>query len=1159
MKRKTHLQPQPWLVCGLITGGAILLAAPAALAGVITPSPAFDPINVIQGQKSTYTLTLGNDDIQEAAGLAFTVNLPPGVKLSGTPKLGTTCNGPTGTTGTLNAAANGTTFGITGGTIPGRVGSTDGKCEIKLEMVGTGGGNQVVSLPVGAITSTPGITNSQEGKATLQVIGLNPVTTNVTFNPSPLPQGLSSLFTIKFGNGNSIPLTGVNFPFINLPTGLKIAPGASTNVCGGNLLAVAGSLGFDLKNATIAPGGCEISFYWEADGPITGSKQDFNFTFPDGTIVSDNNVSNTAGAGTLTVLKDLRVKHQFDRADVYINEASTMTVSFENASLANLTASGLTMTLPGGLKIADATTATTCGGTVTAVAGTDTFTFANGTIPGATLATLGKCDIKVNVSSATVNTYNNTINIGQVTNTQNSANINADTAQLIVQDITDIGLGIGTGVRFVQPVVSANNVSRMAIDIYNGTGLDLTGVGTNAGGIQLPTGLVLAGTGNPTTNCPAGTATTTGTDVINLAGASMGRRGFCSVEVDVISQTPFVYNQQVLANAFKSDQNRSNSASNGALDVIDFLNLEQSFDANTIAASAAGNVTKMKLKLINSANAISANTKLKFPLALGLKLVGGPATKNTCGGTLVLNANGTDFDLSNASIPAKTGPALGQDGFCEVEFDVLAAGAPGVINQNIPANSLSNATQFNRKPYDTPLTLADVRVLLNQQILNRTPGDPNSGRPIVKGGEPAELIVTLTNQSGINLTNVGFPNTLGAGMIVYPDPTTSSDCAGTPTFTAVPGDNKYSVAGINLAAGASCNVKLLITSLVKGNTLNNIVAKAITSTQGGTNPDPSDTTLTVEGNATMNKKFEPASIAAGTNSRLTISVINANNINLTGAEVLDALPAGIIVADIPNVDNKCTGTVTAPSGGTAVKLAGATLANNSICTFAVDVTSLTGGAYTNKLPAGTLKTAEAYTNDREITAVLNVTGNVIRPGLKLVKRITQITNPNGTATPEIIDLSARVENFTPPTGRDDDNAANWPTPIDNASGISSFLKGIHNSTQVAEQGRLQIGSTIEYSGYFLSDGNGPAKVAKLCDFLPAKTEFVTGSIVAKLGDGTALTGQFLPAGSPFPTACKGTDNGNGAVVIDLGNVVNSTAVGTPTTSFGSFKFKAKVK
>jgi uncharacterized repeat protein (TIGR01451 family) len=159
----------------------------------------------------------------------------------------------------------------------------------------------------------------------------------------------------------------------------------------------------------------------------------------------------------------------------------------------------------------------------------------------------------------------------------------------------------------------------------------------------------------------------------------------------------------------------------------------------------------------------------------------------------------------------------------------------------------------------------------------------------------------------------------------------------------------------------------------------------------------------------------------------------------------------------------------------------------------------------------------------------------------------------------VIDLSNRLENFTPVTGRDDDNAPNWPAPIDATAGISSFLKGVYNATQIAEQGHLSIGSTIEYTGYFLSDGTGTAKVAKLCDFLPAKTAFVPGSIVATLASGTALTGTFLPAGSTFPSACKGTDNGNGAVVIDLGDLANTTGVGTPNTAYGSFKFKAIVK
>jgi uncharacterized repeat protein (TIGR01451 family) len=1145
-------RPAPWLFSSL-AGSAIILAAPAAWAGVITPSPSFTPINVIQGQKSVYTLTLGNDDTTAAAGLGFTVTLPAGVKLSGAPSLGNTC------AGTLNAAANGTTFGITGGSVPGRVGSTDGKCEIKLEMVGAAGGNQVVAIPAGAITSTPGITNTQAGNATLQVTGLNAVTTQVLFNPSPLPQGLKSLFTLKFDNPNSIPLTGMSFTNIPLPAGLKIAPGTPTNVCGGNLLAVAGSLGFDLTNATLAPGGCEISFYWEADGPITGSAQDFNFTFPDGKITTDNSVSNTAGSGTLKIVKDLRVSQAFNRGDVYINEASELTVSFENAGIVDLTSSALTVTLPANLTIAPGTPTTSCAGGTVTPNGTGGFTLTGGTIPAATLTSLGKCDVKINVVSGTAATYTSTINVSDVTNAQLSGNINKSTADLLVQDVTGLGTGIGVGVRFTAPIVSANNVSRMSIDLYNGSGLDLTGI-TSGAGIQLPAGVVLSATPNPTTTCAGGAASAVAPNILKLDTASLTRRQGCTVEVDVISQVPAIYTENVAAGQFTSTQNRSSSAASGNLEVIDFINLEQSFNSNVVAASAGGNKTRMKLKLSNAAKLDSVATKLQFGLALGLKFAGG-VVSNSCAGTLNLPAGGTAFDLSGATIPQKTGPAIGQDGFCEIEYDVIAAGVPGVINQNIPVNALTNGVgQSNRKPVDTPLTLADVRVVLNQQILNRTPGDPNSGKPIVKGGDPAELIVTLNNTSGIQLTNVGFPNTLGAGMIVYPDPTSSSTCAGTPVINAVPSAAQYDVSGITLAPGATCQVKLLITSLVKGNTDNVITAKAITSAEGGTNPDESRTTLTVEGNATLSKSFAPTSIVAGGKSRLTLAVINANNIQLTNAQVVDTLPTGMVVADVPNLQTNCVGTTSAPAGSTVVSLKGGTLKNNSICSLAVDVTSLTSGTYTNLLPAGTLTTAEAYTNDRDISAILTVTGTSIeRPGLKLVKRITEINNPPATpgGTPEVIALNG-VVNVTPVAGPDDDNAAGWPAPL-GASGVSSYLRGAVDASTLAQQGNVKSGSTVEYTGYFLAEGTGDSKNVVMCDFVPAKTTYVPGSLQAQLGDGTAITAANATLiTANFPAACKGTDSGNGAVVVTVPNLPKSTGPGAPATSYGSFKFRVKI-
>jgi hypothetical protein len=51
-------------------------------------------------------------------------------------------------------------------------------------------------------------------------------------------------------------------------------------------------------------------------------------------------------------------------------------------------------------------------------------------------------------------------------------------------------------------------------------------------------------------------------------------------------------------------------------------------------------------------------------------------------------------------------------------------------------------------------------------------------------------------------------------------------------------------------------------------------------------------------------------------------------------------------------------------------------------------------------------------------------------------------------------------------------------------------------------------------------------------------------------------GQFYT--SNFPVACKGTPNGRGAVVVNIGTVPNATGSGTPANSYGFIRFKAKI-
>jgi uncharacterized repeat protein (TIGR01451 family) len=1156
-------------LAGLIIGGAIVLQAPAAFA-VITPSAIFNPANTNQGTKAKFSLTLGNNSLTPVTGMTIAnTPLPAGLVLSTTPVVSNTCGG----TPVANPLA--TSFGLTGGNIPALAAGVDGECTIVLEVIAKSGGNQVVSIAANSIAGG-GATNTQGSTATLAVNGLAKMGTTVTFGPTLIPLPGSSRMTIRFDNPNGVALTGAKF-LSGLPAGLKIKGTTfATNTCGGALTPTGGPppTGFSFTGGTIPAGGCEFS--WEIEGDLPGgtSQSSFTYTFADGIVETDQFVSNNAGSSSLTVQQGLRVQQSLSRTSagpdgvgeggtlqIFTGETAKLTMKLSNAGGA-LTNLNLNQTLPGGLVIADNITASTCPGmVVTANPGDGTFNFAAGGMPGATATALTECEISVNVKAAAAGTYTNNIAINTISNAQASNNLNASAVTLNVTDITaGGGTGIGIGINFAGGMngfypanaISAGNEARMTIGIYNGTGIPLTGVGLGAGGLKLPAGVRLATTPNPATDCPGGTASVAGTDAILMTGANLDRRGYCTVTVSVVSDAAATYTASALAASIVSTENRTNDLATGQLQVLDAINFEQYFNPTEVAASAAGNKAKMRLRLTNAAAAASAGTKLRFQLAGGLKMVGGFLT-NTCAGTATLTAGTDIFDLTGATIPGSGGAqGLADDGFCEIEYEVLATGPVSTITNVVPPNSLTNgAGQSNKTPIQASLNLVAVNIRVNQQTINVTPGDPNIGKPIITGGEPAELRVTLSNESGITVTNINYLNTLPANVLVYGVPAIDPGTCTGAVIAAAPEDTKYGVSGITLAPGASCTFVFKITSLTSDNRDLNIASKDVQSIQGGTNADPSVVTLTTRGNATVSKTFTPPTIAAGGTSKLTLKVVNANVTPITAVELADVFPAGMLVADIPAVTNTCGGTVAAGAGADRVTLLGGTMIPSSICTITLNVTALTAQAYANTIPPLALKTAEGRTNVREITAALNVTGtSIIRPGMSLVKRITEI---DGTAITGLF-------NFTPAAGRDEDNAANWPGPIDPAAGISPYLKGAFQGSQVlAQQNSLKVGSTIEYTGYFLSTGNGPAKTAELCDYLPKNTEFVPASLSATLGSGAALTGQYLAPGAAFPASCKGTDNGSGAVVVNLGDVVNATGVGTPNTSYGAFKFKLKVK
>ena len=189
--------------------------------------------------------------------------------------------------------------------------------------------------------------------------------------------------------------------------------------------------------------------------------------------------------------------------------------------------------------------------------------------------------------------------------------------------------------------------------------------------------------------------------------------------------------------------------------------------------------------------------------------------------------------------------------------------------------------------------------------------------------------------------------------------------------------------------------------------------------------------------------------------------------------------------------------------------------------------------------------------------------------LRLVKRITAI---NTTAKTGFVDDS----------GTTDDNAPNWPSPT------ATSLAGVING------GMVKSGDEVEYTIYFLSDGGADAQGVVLCDLVPLNQTLVTNaySTVTAGAGGTAGAarsiatsvngsqvsytdvvdgdaGGFYAVGASVPIPDKGNSpqpcpttntsaNGNGAVVVNLGTLLKATAPGTPASSYGFVRFRAKV-
>ncbi|WP_171974771.1 DUF11 domain-containing protein [Leptolyngbya sp. 'hensonii'] len=1042
---------------------------PPAIAQVASLNKSFSPLQINPGQSSTLTVTLFNSATTALTNAAVTDNLPAGMGIANPPAITNTCGG------TVTAIAGSTAFSLAGGNVPAKVGTVDGQCSFSVNVTTTVQGNSVNTIPVNAFTNDQGQTNATPASATLQVRTMANPGLSKNFTPSnTIFAGQTTNLLIRVTNNDAnVVLTAVSLTD-NLPTNVTVAGAATTNCTGGTAATTATSV--TLTGGSINPGAnCTVTV--PVTSTVTGS---YTNTLPIGSLTNTQGVTNASVATANLTVQNLSVTKAFSPSTNIPGSPSTLTITLFNPSGAAYTGVGVTDNLPSGLLVASPpNTSTTCGaGTVNAAAGASSFNLTGGTIPAAVGATPGSCTVTVSVVASSTGNRTNTIPAGGVTTAQGATNVAPGSATLsVVAGLNPVTLA---KTFLTNPIpVGAPSVLRIRLTNPNGSPNVLTSLGITD---TLPTNVVIANPPNASTTCSGGTVTATaGGNSVTLSGGTLNINSNCDVLVSVTGTAPGAYLNSIPANSITNAQGRTNtSAANATLNVTSGVEISKAFFPNTIAP---GGRSTLIVTLTNYLTTAVTGVQLTDNLPQGARPIRVANSPNnaatTCGtGTVTAVANATSFTLSNGTIPAAQGAV---PGICTFQVEVTSTASSSNNTNTIPSGALTS-------------TQGVTNLLQAQATLNFTPLPVNvikSFNPLtVSGGSTSTMTVTLTNPSTTQTyLQTTFTDTMPAGMQVASVPNATTNCTNG-IVTAVPGANTFTFSNGQIAPNTSCNVSLQVTSTVTGNRTNTIPIGGVTTFQGATNTSAASATLTNLPGLGVGKAFSPSLVQPGDTALLTITIINANPIDLTSLSLTDTLPSGVTIAPIPNGTTTCTsGTVTTTAD--SVTITGGSMVASTSCTVSVNVTVAAIGTYNNVIPANAITTAEGVTNplatSGSISAVnfptLSKTFNPTTISQNGLSTLTlQLGNPNAAAitlTAVLTDtLPAGVSVANPPNIGGTCTSANVTAvgggnTIAYASGATIPVGGCTISVQVTSAISGSFTNTIPAGGLQTTSGNNP--------------------------------------------------------------------------------------
>jgi uncharacterized repeat protein (TIGR01451 family) len=921
-----------------------------------TATKSFGTTNIAAGATTTLTLAVANP--AGNPGAIGTVQLPDtfpaGMTLANTTFTFTpaACGTVTNTSGGASAAGDGNAR-LNVATL-----AAGASCQVAMNVTSSTGGAAVNTTSAVTAASPVALTGGT-ASATLNVYA--PPTLAKSFVPASIASGGTSalrlVLTNPATNPGAISTVAVTDPLGTFNLGVA-APAAVTftpAACG--TVQSRAAVGSGTYGALTA-GHLEVQF--SAASLAAGSSCQADIDVTSTTIGARNNttaaptaagpvaLTGTAASATLTVLAAPTVAKSFGVASLASGGNTSLTVTIGNTNAVPVTlTSPFTDTFPAGMTIGTAGNTGTCPG-VTATAGAGSFTVANGTsIPA------GGCTVIVNVTSSTAGAAVNTIAAGSL-QTTGGPNAAPASATLDVYTSPTVAKSFGAA------SIPAGGTTTLTLAVTN-PAANPGPLGTVVLPDTFPAGLTLADATFAFTPAVCGTVTKVG-GAASAAGdgnaqlnvATLAAGTSCQVVLNVTSSTAGSITNTTTAVTAASPVALTGGTANASLTVLGAPTVTKSFGSGSLAV---GGTTTLTITVQNP-NAVALTGVAftdNYPAPITNSGTPGAAIGGAgCTGTLGAAAGGTSLALTGGTVPAST--------TCTYAVQVQGAAAGSGTNSTGTVTSANGATGA--------AATAAIAVYAPPTVAK------SFGAASIPAGGTTTLTLAVTNPAANPgpLGTVALPDTFPAGLTLA-DATFAFTPAVCGTVTKVgggvslAGDGNAQLNVATLAAGASCQVTVNVTSTTPGsitNTTTAVTAASPVALTGGT----ANASLTVLAAPTVAKSFGVASLASGGNTSLTVTIGNTNATPVTLTSLFtDTFPAGMTIGIAGNTGT-CPG-VTATAGAGSFTIANGTSIPAGGCTVIVNVTSSTAGAAVNVIAAGSLQTT-AGSNAAPASATLNV-------------------------------------------------------------------------------------------------------------------------------------------------------------------------------------------